>query len=61
MDNSFGRCLKCGSDRVLRSRRRGLKERLLKLFSKEIRFFRCHKCGARYMIDTRAGATTQLK
>ena len=60
-DHSFGPCLACGSGRVVRSRRRGLKERIRKLFSGHIRFFRCHKCGARYMIDTKAGATTRLK
>ena len=60
-DKSFGPCLACGSPRVRRSRRRGVKERVMKLFSKHIRFFRCHKCVARYMIDSKAGATKRLK
>jgi DNA-directed RNA polymerase subunit RPC12/RpoP len=51
---SFGICPACGSKKVLRSRRRGIKERLLKLLSPEIRFYRCHKCGARFKLD---GAT----
>lgn len=34
----------------MRSRRHGFKERVVKFFSPSIRFYRCHKCGARYML-----------
>jgi len=57
MAESFDICPKCGSDKVLRSRRRGLKERLLKLFSPNMHFYRCHKCQARFRRVVRGKAS----
>ena len=48
VDDYFGDCPKCGSTKVIRSPRRGIWERLLKLFSANFRFYECHGCHARY-------------
>ncbi|WP_041855702.1 hypothetical protein [Candidatus Korobacter versatilis] len=53
MSDSFGSCPQCGSEKVLRSHRKGVKEKVLKLLTPSIRFYRCHKCGARFIREGR--------
>jgi DNA-directed RNA polymerase subunit RPC12/RpoP len=48
--DSIGPCPACGYAKVLRSRRKGIKENILKFISAETRFYRCHQCGARFVM-----------
>jgi DNA-directed RNA polymerase subunit RPC12/RpoP len=51
------RCRYCGSNRIYRSHRQGLKEGLwLRLVMKAP--YRCHDCGARYVSHNRKGSKT---
>jgi DNA-directed RNA polymerase subunit RPC12/RpoP len=60
MKPTFGTCPACGSEKLLRSRRKGLKERLMKLFSKDLRFYRCLQCYARFKSKDETGIPIRI-
>jgi uncharacterized protein with PIN domain len=57
----YGSCPECGAEKLLRSRRKGVKERLMKLFGKDVRFYRCHQCHARFKKKGEAGLPVKIK
>lgn len=61
MKPTFGTCPACGSEKLLRSRRKGVKERLMKLLSKDLRFYRCHQCNARFKSAGETGIPVRVK